>query len=258
MGYIQNRMRLIRLIRIYPLVVIALLALVYLLGGFSEQGDQLIPKSALITLLYIFASVVPLLFIIGFIYIGQAGNKVAKQSSNSDKFNYQSAFDLPSEQMSGYKLALITGRPATLTGLTGDTYLADASAKCSKDVNHVPPVADCECGFYAYRDLDEAAFELTVNPGSFLLAVDLYGVGFKYDRGYRAENQVVRGLKKPGRCQHCRTLPAKVFVTSYRMGYDNTTWWQWQFRCALCSSSHKAADKLSIAQMEKVLSVKIT
>ena len=258
MGYIQNRMRLIRLIRIYPLVVIGLLALVYLLGGFSEQSDQLIPKSALITLLYIFASVVPLLFIIGFIYIGQAGNKVAKQSSNSEKFNYQSAFDLPSEQMSGYKLALITGRPAILTGLTGDTYLADASASCSKDVNHVPPVADCECGFYAYRDLDEAAFELTVNPGSFLLAVDLYGVGFKYDRGYRAENQVVRGLKKPGRCQHCRTLPAKVFVTSYRMGYDNTTWWQWQLRCTLCSSSHKAADKLSIAQMEQVLSVKIT
>ncbi|MBM3699129.1 MAG: hypothetical protein FJW82_04570 [Actinobacteria bacterium] len=251
-------MRLIRLIRIYPVVVICLLALVYLLGGFSNQSDQLVPKSALITLLYIFASVVPLLFIIGFIYIGAAGNKVAKQSSNSKSFNYQSVFDLPNEQMSGYKLALITGRNPILTGLTGDTYLADASASCSKDVNHVPPVVDCECGFYAYRDLDEAAFELTINPGSFLLAVDLYGVGFKYDRGYRAESQVVRGLKKPSRCQHCRILPGKVFVANYRMGYDDSTWWQWQFRCLVCSNSHKAQDKLSITQMEKALTVVIT
>jgi hypothetical protein len=258
MGYIQNRMRLIRLIRIYPLVVLTLLALVYLLGGFSEAADPLIPRSALITLLYLFASVVPILFIISFILIGAAGDKVAKQASSSDKFTYQSPFDLPSEQMSGYKLALITGRPPTLTGLTGDTYLADASAICSKDINHVPPVAECECGFYAYRDLDEATFELSVNPGAFLLAVELYGVGFKYDRGYRAENQVVTGLKKPGRCQHCRILPGRVFVTSYRLGYDNTSWWQWQFRCLLCSSSHKSADKLTIAQMAKTLSVVIT
>lgn len=258
MGYIQNRMRLIRLIRIYPLIVIALLAVVYLLGGFSDQADRLIPKSILITLLYVFASVVPLAFILGFILIGAAGNKAAKQASSSDKFNYQSAFDLPSEPMHGFKLAVITGRNPVFTGLTGDTYLADASAICTKDLDHVPPVADCECGFYAYRDLAEATFELSVNPGAFLLEVDLYGVGFKYERGYRAENQVVRRLKKPSRCHRCRTLPGKVFVTSYRMGYDNTTWWQWQFRCNLCSSSYKLADKLTVDQMQKLLAVEIT
>ncbi len=258
MGYIQNRMRLIRLIRIYPLVVLTLLALVYLLGGFSEAADPVIPRSALITLLYLFASVVPILFIISFILIGAAGDKVAKQASSSDKFTYQSPFDLPSEQMSGYKLALITGRPPTLTGLTGDTYLADASAICSKDINHVPPVAECECGFYAYSDIDEARFEGSINPGAFLLDVDLYGVGFKYARGFRAETQVVNELMTPSRCQFCRILPAKVFVTTYKLGYDDISWWQWQIRCLLCSSSFKESDKLSVDQMSKSLKLLIT
>ena len=258
MDYARNRRRLIRLIRFYPLIALGVLLLANLLGGFSDQENPLISQNVIITALYLFVGVVPLVFIIGFITVGKASDKAGlKNSESHSKLNYEHAFDLPSERMHGYKLAMISGRPPTLTGLTGDTYLSDASAKCTINKEHVPPVADCECGFYAYSDLTEAKFEGSINPGAFLLDVDLYGVGFKYARGYRAETQVVNKLITPSRCQFCRILPAKVFVTTYKLGYDDTSWWQWQIRCVICSSSFKAEDKLSIKQMAEKLSLKI-
>ena len=257
MDYAQNRRRLIRLIRIYPLIALTVLSLAYLLGGFSDRENPLISQDVVITALYLFVGAVPLLFIIGFMAIGRASNKASLKNNIHSKLNYNHAFDLPSEVMHGYKLALITARPPTLTGLTGDAYLSDASAKCTINKEHVPPVADCECGFYAYSDLTEAKFERSINPGAFLLDVDLYGLGFKYARGYRAETQVVNELITTSRCQFCRILPAKVFVTTYKLGYDANSWWQWQIRCVICSSSFKDEDKLSIDQMGEQLSLKI-
>jgi hypothetical protein len=257
MDYAQNRRRLIRLIRIYPLIALTVLSLAYLLGGFSDRENPLISQDVVITALYLFVGAVPLLFIIGFIAVGKASDKAGLKNNMHSKLNYNHAFDLPSEVMHGYKLALITARPPTLTGLTGDVYLSDASAKCTINKEHVPPVADCECGFYAYSDLTEAKFERSINPGAFLLDVDLYGLGFKYARGYRAETQVVNKLITPSRCQFCRILPAKVFVTTYKLGYDANSWWQWQIRCVICSSSFKDEDKLSIDQMGEQLSLKI-
>lgn len=259
MSYVRNRQRLIKLVRIYPVIALSVLALAYLLGGFSDQSDPFISQEIVISSLYIFAGVIPILFIIGFIAIGAAGDKASlKNNNHTGKLNYQSGFDLPNEQMHGYKLAIITGRPPTLTGLTGDTYLADSSAKCSINTNHVPPVAECECGFYAYSDIAEARFEGSINPGAFLLDVDLYGVGFKYARGYRAETQVVNELMTPRRCQFCKILPAKIFVTTYKLGYDNISWWQWQLRCVVCSSSFKEVDKLSVDEMSQKLRLLIT
>ena len=259
MDFAQNRRRLIRLIRIYPLIALGVLTLAYLLGAFSEQEDPLISQNVIITALYLFVGVVPLVFIIGFITVGRASDKAGlKNNKAHSKLNYNHAFDLPSEVMHGYKLAIITGRSPTLTGLTGDTYLSDASAKCSINKEHVPPVADCECGFYAYSEFAEAKFEGSINPGAFLLDVDLYGVGFKYARGYRAETQVVNELITPSRCQFCRILPAKVFVTTYKLGYDDTSWWQWQIRCVICSSSFKQEDKLGVKEMSASLKLLIT
>ena len=259
MDYARNRRRLIRLIRIYPLIALGVLTLAYLLGAFSEQEDPLISQNVIVTALYLFVGVVPLVFIIGFITVGKASDKAGLKNNNAhSKLNYNHAFDLPSEVMHGYKLAVITGRAPTLTGLTGDEYLSDASAKCSINKEHVPPVADCECGFYAYSELTEAKFEGSINPGAFLLDVDLYGVGFKYARGYRAETQVVNELITPRRCQFCRILPAKVFVTTYKLGYDDTSWWQWQIRCAICSSTFKDADKLGVKEMSASLKLLIS
>jgi hypothetical protein len=55
----------------------------------------------------------------------------------------------------------------------------------------------------------------------------------------------------------CRILPPAVFVTTYRLGYDDISWWQWQMRCVICSSSFKDEDKLTIEQMSDKLALKI-
>ena len=254
----SKRQRLIKWVRRYPVIALSALALGYLLGGFSETDDGPIPQQIVITALYLFISLVPLGFIIAFLVVGRLGD--LESAANKEKqsiLTYQDAFDLPSQIMHGYKLAMVTGRSPTLTGLTGDRYLSDAQAVCSENPEHIPPVAECECGFYAYKELTDAQFELSINPGAFLLDVDLFGLGFTYKNGYRAESQVVNQLITPSRCMRCRVLPATVFVTTYRLGYEDTTWWQWQMRCVICSSSFKPADKLTVEQMAERLAVKI-
>ena len=254
----SKRQRLIKWVRRYPVIALSALALGYLLGGFSETADGFIPQQIVITALYLFIALVPLGFITAFLVVGRLGD--LESAANREKhanLSYQDPFDLPSEIMHGYKLALITGRSPALTGLTGDKYLSDAQAECKENADHIPPVAECECGFYAYKELADAQFELSINPGAFLLDVDLFGLGFTYKNGFRAESQVVNRLIAPKRCMRCRVLPAKVFVTTYRLGYEDITWWQWQLRCVVCSSSFKQEDKLTVAQMAQRLAVKI-
>jgi hypothetical protein len=259
MSFATNRARLIKLVRIYPLIAILVLLIAYLLGGFSDQEDPIVPRAYVINGLYLFAGLVPLAVIIAFIAIGAAGDRQFKSNQlQAGKLSAPDPFILPSEQMRGYKLALITGKPAVFTGLTGDTYLPDASANCAVNPTHTPPVAECECGFYAYQDLAEAKFELSINPGAFVIEVDLYGLGIAYQRGWRAESQVVRRVFLPKRCMNCRILPAKVFTTSFKLGFNQDTWWAWQVRCLICSRSYQDADKLSIMQMGKQLQSVIT
>lgn len=258
MGVESKRQFLIKWVRKYPLIALSVLAIAYLLGGFSSNEDSFVPQQLVITGLYLFVGIVPLGFIIAFVVIGSlADAQSIRNRQKSGNLNYQDAFELPSEIMHGYKLALITDRPPTLTGLTGDKYLSDAQAVCTTNSEHIPPVAECECGFYAYKELADAQFEKSINPGAFLLDVDLFGLGFTYKNGFRAETQVVNRLIKDKRCMRCKTLPAKVFVSTYKLSYTNTAWWQWQIRCLVCSSSFKEKDKLSIEQMAKHLALKI-
>ena len=254
----SKRQRLIKWVRRYPVIALSALALAYLLGGFSEKDDGFISQQLIITTLYLFVGVVPLGFIIAFVVVGRLGDlESAANREKQSNLSYEDAFNLPSQIMHGYKLAMVTGVSPTLTGLTGDTYLSDAQAICKENPEHIPPVAQCECGFYAYKELADAQFELSINPGAFLLDVDLFGLGFTYKNGFRAESQVVNQLITPSRCMRCRVLPATVFVTTYKLGYEDTTWWQWQIRCVICSRSFKPADKLTVEQMAERLAVKI-
>jgi hypothetical protein len=254
----SKRQKLIKWVRRYPLIALSVLAIAYLLGAFSSSDDSLVPQQVVITGLYLFVGIVPLGFIIAFVVIGSlADAQSIKNKEKSSNLNYADAFELPSEIMQGYKLALITGQSPSLTGLTGDKYSSDAQAVCTTNSEHIPPVAECECGFYAYKELADAQFEKSINPGAFLLDVDLFGLGFTYKNGFRAETQVVNRLIKDKRCMRCKTLPAKVFVSTYKLSYTNTAWWQWQIRCLVCSSSFKEKDKLSIEQMAQHLALKI-
>jgi hypothetical protein len=230
----------------------------YLLGGFSPDGEGILPKAVVMTSLYLFVGLIPLGFSIAFIVVGHSLDKERRRRKvKSATLTYPDAFTLPTQIMHGYKVALITDRRPTFTGLTGDTYLADAAATCNVNTEHIPPVADCECGFYAYKEFKDAQFELSINPGAFLLDVDLFGIGVAYQGGYRAESQVVNRLIAPKRCMRCHLLPAKVFVASYKLGYGSSAWWQWHMRCEMCARSSRPEERLSIGQMSDQLAVTI-
>jgi hypothetical protein len=256
MNSAQKRQRLVRAVRLYPLIILVVLLIGYFAGGFSEDQNTLIPKNITVAGLSIFIVLAPTLYIIGFILVGRAGDRERNgRENNLKRLNYSDPFELPIEKMQGYKLAVITEREPTLRGLTGDSYSSDDSAICEKFPEHTPPVASCECGFYAYRNLADAKFESSLNPGAFLLAVDLYGIGIEYQGGYRAETQVVNKLIIPKRCMRCRIFNPKVFVVTYRMGYQNYSWMQWQVRCGICSLTFDEKDKLSFEEMNLKLKI---
>lgn len=239
----------IRAIRLYPIVAIGVLIISYFLRHVFSQ--ELITSA-----LYLFVGVVPLLFIVGFIIIDRGTNRARRTQTQSEKLNYEMAFELPIERMHGYKLVYLTGQKPSLTGLTGDSYSSDATATCTLNPDHVPPVAECECGFYAYINRKEAEFERSIYPGAFLIEVDLFGVGFQYERGYRAESQVAQRLFTQPRCQRCHTLPSNIFVKSYQLG-NNSAWWRWEFRCKVCSNTFDQENKLSVAEMSQALQLDI-
>ena len=253
------RRRFIKTLRIYPLLLLGLLATIYLFYTIGPlESNTEFSQNAINVAGFLFIGVVPIVAIIAFMIIGQAGDAEMKSKRlNQEKFIYGDAFEIPSEVMHGYKLAVLTGKIPMLTGLTGDTYAADASAVCTIDSEHIPPVANCECGFYAYKEREDAEFELTINPGAFLLDVDLYGIGFVYQRGYRSETQVVNNLTVRKRCARCKIFPPKVFVPVFHLSQNDYQWWQWQARCGICSSTFKESDKLDFEQMGKLLQISV-
>ena len=254
----RSKQRFIKLIRRYPLFALSALGCAYLLGGFSDKENPLIPRDVLVGLLYGLVAVVPLAFIVIFIGFGWAEDRArSRNTENMQELADEDPFDFASEKMYGFKVSGLTGEVPTFTGLTGDTYKKDDSAICREFPDHVPPVSGCECGFYAFKEREDAQFELSISPGLFLIEVDLFGLGFVHKYGYRAESQRVNSLIAPKRCMRCKTLPARVFVRSFKIGYGSSTWWQWSMRCLLCSTGVKTEDKLTIAQMSKELQVPI-
>lgn len=244
-----------RTLRVMPVVVLALLGLSIVTGGFSNSSEPSAIKNFSHFLFTMFIAVGPVIFIAVLLLIEHLRKVTDRNSTkHSNKLVYADAFDLPSQEMHGYKIAFITDRPPTFTGLTGDRYTRDEVAKCSLNTEHVPPVAGCECGFYAYNDIRRARHELSINPGAFLIDVDLFGIGFTYTRGFKAESQLVNFLTLPKRCMRCKTLPSKKFVANYKINYSSFAYWQWELRCNICSYSFKTQDCMSIEQMSQALS----
>ncbi len=248
--------KLIRSIRIFPLATAVMLLIAYLLGGFSDRADPLIARDTVVLFLKIFIAAIPTAFVILFILADWLKKRDSKRSKAAQgKFAFTDPFLLPSQIMHGYKLAFITGREPKFTGLTGDHYSADDLATCTLNPEHIPPVIDCDCGFYAFKELRDAQFELSINPGAFLIDVDLFGIGFEYARGFRAESQLVNSLEIPKRCMRCKIFAPVKFVTSYKMGYNSFAAWKWEVRCHMCSATFKEHDTLNFAQMNDKLGI---
>lgn len=254
----QIKQGFIRLIRIYPFIALGLLILIYFLGGFDQESAPLIPREILTALLFGLVGVVPTLAI--FIFIGLSVSEDRARTRNQKGLNAlpeEDPFDLAYEKMCGYKVVALTGQIPTFTGVTGNKYTNDESAVCAEFPDHVPPASGCECGFYAFKYIEDAQFELSIHPGLFLIHVDLFGIGFKHKYGYRAESQRVNSIKFPKRCMRCKVLPAQVFVKSYKLGYTANAWWQWSVRCSVCAKGKKEADTLTIEGMSQRLQVVI-
>lgn len=249
----------IKFIRIYPFIAVGLLVIAYLVGGFSQAREPLVPRAIVMGLFYLLIGVIPVVITIIFVVIGISEDRSrARNLKNPTHFGQEDPFNLAHEEMCGFKVVGLSGETPTFTGITGDTYKKDDSAKCKQFPDHVPPAEGCECGFYAFKKLSDAQFELSIHPGLFLIEVDLFGIGFSHKHGYRAESQRVNSLILAKRCMRCKIFPPRVFVRSYRIGYGSNTWWQWSARCLFCAKNVKAADRLTIEQMSSQLQVIIT
>ena len=181
----RAKQKFIRFIRIYPLLALGALAIAYLLGGFSQTPNPPVPRSIVIGVLYGFMGVIPLVVILIFIAIGMGEDRARERNSkNLNNLPEEDPFDLAYEKMCGFKVVALTGQEPTFTGITGDTYKKDESATCKEFPDHVPPVSDCECGFYTFKNRSDAEFELSISPGLFLINVDLFGLGFAHKRGF--------------------------------------------------------------------------
>lgn len=250
--------RLVRIIRFFPLVTLALLFLAYLLGGFSERANPLLPRDFIQLALILYIAIVPTAIIFVFIIADILRTRAsAKKRKSPKKLSITDPFDLPNQEMHGFKIVYITGRDPIFTGLTGDQYTSDDVAACSLNSEHIPPVADCECGFYIFKDLQDAKYELSINPGAFLVDADLFGIGFEYSRGFKAEAQRVNSMSLPRRCMRCKTLPPQRFVTTYKLGLNSFGHWSWELRCSICSSTFKDEDCLTPNQMANALKIAI-
>jgi hypothetical protein len=248
----------IKTLRAYPFFLLGTLSLAYFLGGFSDNPHAILQKAYVYDFLTLVLGVVPIGFMVGFILIGRASDRAfLRNLNNQENFDYTDPLDLPTEEMHGFKLARIRGDMPTLVGITGDTYKNDDNAICTLNPDHIPPVKNCQCGFHAYRDKSEAKFELSLHKGTYLLEVDLYGLGFIYSRGFRAETQVVKKLFLPHRCMRCKIFPTQLFVTRLIETNDYQGIFQWEARCKLCSSFTKGKEKLKISEMAERLKLKI-
>jgi hypothetical protein len=118
------------------------------------------------------------------------------------------------------------GTDALFVGVTlGRAYRVDSMAACPR-MRCRPPGLDCDCGFYAFKTradaLDLLDQRLAYNGlrSKSLLTVELSGSILQYERGYRAERQVVHRVEFARRCARCeergRSVRATVLAASPR------------------------------------------
>lgn len=132
--------------------------------------------------------------------------------------------DASLDALRGYKVAqLIVGSDDTawLAGVTSLRYGIDTLAHCRRRACQ-PPGLDCRCGFYAFRERQQA-LDLLGQLGArhparsyVVLTVDLDGTVLEYESGFRAQRQRVLRIEIPDACMRCvRTgvvEPAATFM----------------------------------------------
>jgi hypothetical protein len=101
---------------------------------------------------------------------------------------------------------LVTGRDEMVrfAGATvGGSYGPADLAQCVHDPQHAAPREGCTCGFYAFRERDDAIGFLN-EVRIALLEVELWGAFHEYEHGYVAAAQNVRTVTLFPYCVLCR------------------------------------------------------
>lgn len=114
----------------------------------------------------------------------------------------------------GWKCAQLVLSPdratVRLAGISlGCAYRVDDAAVCVRGRRHDPPALDCECGFYAFRDRDDAIGLLASRVGfservvQVVCEVELAATVVEYDRGFRGGAQRVLDVRVLPWCAPC-------------------------------------------------------
>jgi hypothetical protein len=78
-------------------------------------------------------------------------------------------------------------------------YDAVCDAVCESERRHPAPSRDCRCGFHAVPSRADL-WRLGLQKESVILDVELAGVVFEHEFGWRAGHQAILGVQLPARC----------------------------------------------------------
>lgn len=81
-------------------------------------------------------------------------------------------------------------------------------ARCPRNPDHAPPVADCVCGFVASNTANWLRTEGEVVTQAMMLAVKPTGEVHAYEKGWRAAGQQVWAAAAPKLCPRCDNEPS--------------------------------------------------
>ncbi len=112
----------------------------------------------------------------------------------------------------GWKLAEVVVTDDQLhlrSGTVGIPVEPEASARCFKHEDHLAPVADCACGFFA-RSTSESLVLYSRYPFSHLLEVELSGTVIARRSEMRASHQRVLRLLLLPTCYRCGAVASML------------------------------------------------
>ena len=82
-------------------------------------------------------------------------------------------------------------------------YDVDAVAVCNKNLPHLAPHPNCQCGFWAYKQKESSNPNYTVDGRGYVAEVQLFGRVIEAELGFRAERQRVTRITASPLCYQC-------------------------------------------------------
>lgn len=85
-------------------------------------------------------------------------------------------------------------------GLSFGEFTTSSVAVCEQKFSHSAPDEDCDCGFYAFKELSKAIDVSSHSRALLLIQVEFFGKIVEHDFGMRAEHQVIEKIYLNSKC----------------------------------------------------------